>query len=225
MTKWLHNNRFSYKHPKGTPLKSCPVKQEEFIEKYQHLTAHLPEDEVLEFGDGVHPTMATKITSGWIRTGKDKLIPTIASRTRMNLFGSINLSDMSITINQYETINSESLGKHFAALRNKYPDKKAIHLVLDCGSYNKSVSTLTAAKKYGITLHHLPTYSPNLNPIERLWKVMNEYARNNKFFASAKQFREAIMSFFEKKWNLIKNNMRPRINDNFQIIKNRVLQV
>jgi len=225
MTKWLHNNRFSYKQPKGTPLKACPIKQGEFIEMYQHLTAHLPEDEVLEFGDGVHPTMATKITSGWIRTGKSKLIPTIASRTRMNLFGSINLSDMSITVNPYETINSDTIAKHFAALQNKYPDKKTIHLVLDRGSYNTSASTKDAARKYGITLHHLPPYSPNLNPIERVWKVMNECARNNKFFASVKDFRDAIMYFFEKQWKLIKDNMRTRINDNFQIIKNRVLQV
>ena len=225
MTKWLHSNRFSYKQPKGTPLKACPIRQGEFIEEYQHLAAHLPEDEVLEFGDGVHPTMATKITSGWIRTGKDKLIPTIASRTRMNLFGSINLIDMSITVNHYETIDSDSIRKHFAALRNKYPNKKAIHLVLDQGSYNRSESTKASATKYGITLHHLPTYSPNLNPIERLWKVMNECARNNKFFASVKEFRDAIMYFFEKQWKLIKDNMRPRINDNFQIIKNRLLQV
>jgi transposase len=218
MTGWLHKNKFSYKKPKGTPLKACPAKQEEFIEKYLELTSNLPTDEVIEFGDGVHPTMATKITSGWIRKGKDKLIPTIASRTRMNLFGSINLESMSVTINQYDTINSETLKKHFVALKAKYAGKKAIHLVLDKGSYNISVATMEAAKKHGITLHHLPPYSPNLNPIERLWKVMNEYVRNNKFFASAKEFRTAIMDFFEKKWKIIKDNMRQRINDNFQVI-------
>ena len=50
-----------------------------------------PEDEPIEFGDGVHPTMATKIGRGWIRTGQEKLIKTIASRSRVNYFGSINL--------------------------------------------------------------------------------------------------------------------------------------
>jgi transposase len=33
------------------------------------------------------------------------------------------------------------------------------------------------AKELNIKLHYLPPYSPNLNPIERLWKVMNEHAR------------------------------------------------
>ena len=35
------------------------------------------------FGDGVHPTMATKITYGWIRTGTRKPIATTSSRTRL----------------------------------------------------------------------------------------------------------------------------------------------
>ena len=40
-----------------------------------------------------------------------------------------------------------------------------------------------------IELHSLPPYSPNLNSIERLWKVMNEHARNNRYFATARAFR------------------------------------
>lgn len=218
MTKWLKKNKFSYKKPKGTPLKASTLEQEKFIEKYLNLITNLGEDEVIEFGDGVHPTMSTKITGGWIRKGKDKLIPTTASRTRINLFGSINLNDMSVTIDQYQTINSASLEKHFAKLQSKYADKKIINIILDRGAYNISKATLEAAKKYNVKIIHLPAYSPNLNPIERLWKVMNEHVRNNVFFASPKQFKDAITNFFNHKWNLIKNHMRPRINDNFQII-------
>jgi transposase len=218
MTKWLNKNKFSYKKPKGTPLKASSVEQEKFIEGYLNLVANLEEDEVIEFGDGVHPTMSTKITGGWIRKGKDKLIPTTASRTRVNLFGSINLNDMSVTIDQYQTINSASLEKHFAKLQSKYNDKKIINLILDRGAYNISKATAEAAKKHNIKIIHLPAYSPNLNPIERLWKVMNEHVRNNRFFASPKQFRDAIINFFNHKWKIIKNLLRPRINDNFQII-------
>ncbi|NQY38343.1 MAG: transposase [Alteromonadaceae bacterium] len=38
--------------------------------------------------------------------------------------------------------------------------------------------SLKKRKKALIKRHYLPPYSPNLNPIERLWKVMNEHARN-----------------------------------------------
>ena len=83
---------------------------------------------MIEFADGVHPTMATKITSGWIKKGMDKLISTTASRTRLNLFGSINLLTMSVTINQYKTINSDTLESHFLELKAKYKTANKIHL-------------------------------------------------------------------------------------------------
>jgi hypothetical protein len=72
MTKWLHKQGFSYKKPKGTPAKADLQKQAAFIAYYENLLNTIPEDEPIEFGDGVHPTMATKITYGWIKKGTDR---------------------------------------------------------------------------------------------------------------------------------------------------------
>ncbi|MGV8949407.1 MAG: IS630 family transposase [Candidatus Paracaedibacter sp.] len=188
---------------------------------YEHLLNTIGEDEPVEFGDGVHPTMATKITYGWIRQGREheKAISTTASRTRLNLMGSINLETMEVTVGSYETIDSRSMEDHFKKLRQKYPKSPKVHLILDQGSYNTSAETKGAAKKYGIILHYLPPYSPNLNPSERLWKVMNEHARNNRFFESAGEFKKEIMNFFDVTWPQIAQDMVDRINDNFQILK------
>ena len=90
-----------------------------------------------------------------------------------------------------------------------------IQLILDQESYNTSKETLKAAEKYGIILHYLPPYSPNLNSIKLLWKVMNEHVRNNCYFASARDFKRAIMDFFKETWNKIALLMLDRINDNF----------
>lgn len=218
ITDWLHAHNFSYKKPKGTPAKADMERQKAFIKEYQNLLNTVPEDEPIEFLDAVHPSMATKVTSGWIRTGKDKLIATTASRTRVNIIGSINLENMGVTVGSYETVNSQSMIQHFGKIREKYPNASNIHIILDRGSYNISTVTREAAIKYGIVLHHLPPYSPNLNPIERLWKVMNEYARNNRFFKSAKEFRQAIDHFFSITWPSISKSMIDRINDNFQTI-------
>jgi transposase len=216
MNDWLHAHRFSYKQPKATPAKADPVKQEEFIATYEKLRDERPKDEPIIFLDAVHPTMATKVSEGWIRTGKDKLIASTASRTRVNLVGALNLESMTVTSAAYETVNSESLDNFFSMVRVSYKDAPTIHVILDRGPYNISNDTKESAKKYGVTLHHLPPYSPNLNPIERLWKVMSERIRNNVVFASAKEFREAITNFFEKKWPEIAPFMKGRINDNFR---------
>ena len=84
MRSWLQAHKFSYKKPKNTPAKADPVKQEAFIKAYEELLNTTPEEEPILFGDGVHPTMATKTVYGWIRKGTDKPILTTASRTRMN---------------------------------------------------------------------------------------------------------------------------------------------
>lgn len=86
------------------------------------------------------------------------------------------------------------------------------------GADFSSTDTQKAAKERGIEVYYLPPYSPNLNPIERCWKIMNEQVRNNRFFPSAKEFREAIMRFFNVTWNTIAAHMTDRVNDSFQRI-------
>jgi hypothetical protein len=71
-----------------------------------------------------------------------------------------------------------------------------------------------------IELHYFPPYSPNLNPIERLWKVMNEAVRNNRYFASSKEFREEIHRFFSERLPALAGTLSRRINDNFQTLEN-----
>lgn len=218
MTHWLHAHGFSYKKPKASPSKASVELQKEFVAEYTDLLQHTPENEPILFGDGVHPTMATKITYGWIRTGVDKPIATVASRTRINLMGTINLQTMGVVAEAYETIDSQAMINYFDLLKSQYKDAPKIHLILDRGPYNTSSVTKNAAKERNIILHYLPPYSPNLNPIERLWKVMNEYVRNNYVFESAKEFRQKIMNFFKVTWPKISASMVDRINDNFQTL-------
>ena len=217
MNKWLHQHHFSYKQPKGVPHKCDLEKQAIFVAHYEALKRELAEDETLLFMDAVHPTQATKITSGWIRTGVDKIIETTGSRTRLNVVGAIELNNLSNAVTaQYKTVNGDSIIDFLEQIKQRYSTQKAIHLVLDGAGYHRSHVVIQKAKDLGITLHYLPPYSPNLNPIERLWKVMNEHARNNRYFATAKAFRESINHFFDTTLPAIGADLNTRINDNFQ---------
>jgi transposase len=57
-----------------------------------------------------------------------------------------------------------------------------------------------------------------LNPIERVWKIMNELVRNNVFFQTAREFRDAIKTFFDVLWPERAFEFVDRINDNFEKI-------
>ena len=220
LNKWLHQHGFSYKKPKGVPHKFDVKKQAEFIDYYETLKASLNDDEPVLFMDAVHPTQATKITAGWIKKGVDKPIETTGSRTRLNIVGAIQLGHLAdAIINRYETVNSESIVDFLKRTRAAYHARGRIHLILDGAGYHRSRQVVDVAEKLNITLHYLPPYSPNLNPIERFWKVMNKHARNNHYFATANAFRERIDDFFTTTLPSIADSLNSTINDNFQTLE------
>lgn len=217
INKWLHRNGFSYKKPKGYPYKTSKEKQEKFIEVYDELKKAKNSEDCIMFMDSSHPSMSTKISYGWIKKGTDKPIETTASRTRINLIGAINLAKLDApVVGSYETVDSEAIIDFLQQLRKYTNISGKIHLILDQAGYHRSENVKEIATKLNINLIYLPPYSPNLNPIERLWKVMNEHARNNKFFECAQKFRQSICDFFQKTLPKIASNLHLRINDNFQ---------
>ena len=133
--------------------------------------------------------------------------------------GAIELASMNIVSCRPEYVNAETTVAFFDQLTAAYPFAPSIHIILDQSGYHRSLLVQSEALRRNIVLHYLPPYSPNLNPIERLWKVMNEEVRNNVFFTSAKHFRDSISDFFETKVPKMAQSLRERINDNFQTIK------
>ena len=218
MNHWLHRNGLSYKKPKGHPYKSDKEAQDKFIEEYETVKSSLQDDDSLLFIDSVHPTQETKISYGWIRKGETKKVGTTASRTRINIVGALNREKIEDTFTeQYDWINSENLCSFLTKIRENHGEKGIIYLVHDLAGYHRAQVFQDKAKELNIKLLPLPAYSPNLNPIERLWKVMNEVVRNNRLFKSAKDFRSSITAFFNETLPKIGASLISRINDNFHV--------
>jgi transposase len=70
-----------------------------------------------------------------------------------------------------------------------------IHLFCDNASYYKNKAVVAYLEKSRIKMHFLPPYSPNLNPIERLWKWMKERVMYNTYYESFESFKLAIFGF------------------------------
>ncbi|MCN4144333.1 MAG: transposase, partial [Thiohalomonas sp.] len=89
--------------------------------------------------DAVHPTQATKITSGWIRIGTDKPIKTTGSRARLNIVSAIQLAQLANAVSsQYDTVNAVSMMDFIESLRWKSTNTGTIHLVLDGAGYHRA---------------------------------------------------------------------------------------
>ena len=174
MNFWLKRHGFSYKKPSLVPGKANFEQQREWIETYQKFKKGLPEDETICFMDGVHPTHNTQLSYGWIKKGLRKELPSNTGRARLNLTGVLDIFSNNVIIQENETLNAQATVTLLQEIEKAYPTKSIVNLFCDNAKYyrNKAVSEYLQESK--IKLHFLPPYSPNLNPIERLWKWMKE---------------------------------------------------
>ena len=214
---WLKNNNFTYKKPKLTP-KADPELQKQFIGHYEGLLNRaLIDNTPVLFGDGVHPSQQTRPAFGWIKKGKDKVIEVNSARKRLNILGAINLETMKFEYQDFKTVNGAATIEFFTKLENAYPKAARIDLILDNAGYNKSQEAVNFLKSSRIHVHFLPPRSPNLNPIERLWKIMHEHVSNNRVYLKFQDFKKAIFEFFDSSMPLMFDTLVSRITDNFHV--------
>ena len=122
-----------------------------------------------------------------------------------------------------ETLNGEATVAFFKKIEQSYPEKRKIHVFCDNASYyrNGKVKLHLATSK--IELHFLPPYSPNLNPIERLWKWMRECVMYNTYYEHFEDFKEGVFGFFDLITNVKPESyfgtiFRSRVRDKFSPI-------
>ncbi|MFT5318338.1 MAG: transposase [Chlamydiales bacterium] len=98
-----------------------------------------------------------------------------------------------------------------------------IHVFCDNAGYYRNKAVTAYLENSRIKLHVLPPYSPNLNPIERLWKWMKETVIYNNYYEEFDDFRTAIHGFFTTLNGLdpgseLGLSFRSRIRDKFRAI-------
>lgn len=219
MTQWLQNHDFSYKKPAVVTGKADKEAQQAWIEFYEELKRSLTENETICFMDGVHPTHNVKPAYGWIQKGKGKEILTNTGRQRVNLSGVIDIISKRVIVREDETLEAESTIRFLKSIEKAYPSKQTVHLFCDNARYyrNKKVQIFLETSKN--SMHFLPPYSPNLNPIERLWKLTNERVINNKYYEKFSEFKNSLLEFLgslsDPPQNLL-NILQTRITDNFR---------
>jgi len=223
MTDWLHRNQFSYKKPSLVPGKANLEAQETWISSYQQLRQNLREDETICFADGVHPTHNTQVTYGWIKKGIRKEICSNTGRQRINLSGALDVIEKRVHFQEDPVLNAEATIGFLQKIEKAYPDKRKIHLFLDNARYYKNKKVTAYLETSKIQAHYLPPYSPNLNPIERLWKWMKERVQYNTYYEYFDDFKQAVFGFLETLSRLDPNSelgqsFSSRVRDHFRAI-------
>jgi len=91
-----------------------------------------------------------------------------------------------------------------------------VNIILDNAGYHTGCEVADwLALHPRIKLHFLPPYSPNLNAIERIWKIMHQHTTNNQYHATFKQFTESIRKFPGVTFAEKAKNRTNTLTDNF----------
>lgn len=119
-------------------------------------------------------------------------VPGPSGRKRYNVLAALDaVTHRVIRVSNHAYINAESV---CALLREvaRAGLRAPITLVLDNARYRKCQLVQALAASLGIELLYLPSYSPNLNLIERVWKFVKKECLGCRVLPSYEAFTRAI---------------------------------
>ena len=96
----------------------------------------------------------------------------------------------------HEKGNAEATIAHFTKVRENYDKDIPLAFLIDNASWHKTKAVKEYCNNNNITLLFLPPYSPEYNPIERVWSFLKSKIKQ-KFFQTANKFKSFILELFE----------------------------
>ena len=122
-------------------------------------------------------------------------VRTPSGRQRFNVLGALNaITKELVTITNDSYITSSQVCELLVKIA-ECGSGIPITLVLDNARYQRCNMVMDFAEQLGIELLFLPPYSPNLNLIERLWKLTKKKCLYSKYYCNFKEFSHAISHF------------------------------
>ena len=143
-------------------------------------------------------------------------LKTNSGRQRLNLHGAINAETHEVSIIDSQTINKDSTLELLIMIEQKYPFASEIKVILDNARYHYSKEVTEYIANSRIDLIFLPTYSPNLNLIERLWHFFKKKLLYNTYYKNVLAFKKACIKFF-KNLNKYKDEISNFMDADFHI--------
>ena len=143
-----------------------------------------------------------------------------SGRQRYNVLGAINpFSKSFVSVRNTGYVTATTV----CELLQKLAEQSLglpITLVLDNARYQKCALVQSLAESLGITLLYLPSYSPNLNLIERLWKFVKKTSLNSRSYDTFAEFQAAIDQCLDELFTTHSEAVKTLLTPQFQTFEN-----
>jgi transposase len=194
----------SYHKATGFFWKADPDKQEEFIATYERHRREAEGPKIRRyFVDACHPVWGLGLLySCWLLVGQRFLVGVGGGRKRLNILGAYCPEDheyLDLRLSR-DNINGQQFVNLLRLLRASHPEATKFILYLDNARYyHAPVVKEWLARHPEFRLEPLPAYSPNLNLIERLWKLLRAkaFTRWHKTFEAMEAAVSSVLDHLE----------------------------
>jgi transposase len=132
----------------------------------------------------------------WAPKGQQPHVLSPSVRHKVGFFGALNLKTGQLVTQEASTFSGQTFGDFIRYLLQSTQEK--IFLILDNARWHrpKDLKEFFEANRQRLEFIFLPPYSPELNPIERVWRITRRKVTHNRYFPSTENLRLALVSEF-----------------------------
>ena len=166
------------------PIVACPwnkAAQTRRLNVIRSLVVRACPEEPVLFGDEVDVHFNPKIGWDWMLPGQQRTVLTPGKNEKRYVAGALDARTDELRWVEGPRKTSALFVALLRDLAACYPHARLIHIVVDNWGIHDSRQTQAALRALGgrIQLHFLPPYSPNENPIERVWQDFHANVTRN----------------------------------------------
>ena len=146
--------------------------------------------------DEVHFQRHSSLIRMWAPKGKQPRVLSPSVRHKVGFFGALNLKTGQLVTQEAPTFSARTFGDFIRYLLQSTQDK--IYLILDNARWHRAqdLKPFFEANRDRLVFIFLPAYSPELNPVERVWRITRRKVTHNRYFPSIEDLRIALLSQF-----------------------------
>lgn len=183
------------------PKYTFTLSRDEFKEQIRWVRKTLPdlyervkrEDGVLLFQDEATCQLQPNVMATWAPKGKPPTEEKNSKRGSLKIFGTIELYSGKLLYSiQDKKLTNAVFAQFLRQVANHYKGKK-VFIVVDGAPYHRGPTLRRFLRRNGnIELVRQPAKSPNLNPIEKVWKELKKDRTHNVYFKDKGALKRAL---------------------------------
>jgi len=163
--RWLHELNFHLRVPQPWPERQNEEERKTFLQELRALCAD-PQVE-LWFSDECGVEGDPRPRRRWVQPGKRRTVPYLGDHIRQNVIGAVAPQSGGLFSLIVDGVDTDVFQFYLDEMAKAVPPKEGMRqiLILDNASWHKAARL----QWHHFQVKYLPSYSPDFNPIERLW--------------------------------------------------------